>query len=169
MGRVPLTAIKLTQNWILGARIGSGGFGQVFAAENEDGLKAAVKLVPKAPGADRELLFVDLKGVRGIVPVIDSGEHGDRWVLVMPRADQSLRQHLMGAAEWIETAFMVSPTVPKTTVMRPFMADPGVEAAKALWAGMAEFQLAWPIERVDAGAFIDRWADWLADAAQGRL
>ncbi|MGY3498015.1 serine/threonine-protein kinase [Bradyrhizobium sp. USDA 4502] len=99
-----MTAIKLTQNWILGARIGSGGFGQVFAAENEDGLKAAVKLVPKAPGADRELLFVDLKGVRGIVPVIDSGEHDDHWVLVMPRADESLRQHLMGAAGPIQPA-----------------------------------------------------------------
>jgi hypothetical protein len=473
-GLVPLTAIKLTQNWIVGARIGAGGFGQVFAAENEDGFKAAVKLVPKAPGADRELLFVDLKGVRGIVPVIDSGEHGDYWVLVMPLADESLRQHLTSAAgaippvdatvilidltsalaeldgkvvhrdlkpenvlyldgmwrlsdfgisryaeattapdtqkhslsapyaaperwraeratgaadvyalgvmafemlrgsrpfvgpkfedfreqhlhaeppvldagtaalkaivtetlfkapgarpspanllarlkrsqqqrsgglaklseahlgevakrseserlqsaarsaaeqrddlfrgasalldglygelseaileaaptakrgktgkrngitisigaaqlelvpiaktppspwdweapvfdvvanagiilrtprdrynfegrshslwycdafeagrfEWIETAFMVSPMVAKTTVMRPFMADPGVEAAKALWVGMAEYQLAWPIERVDADAFIDRWAGWLADAAQGRL
>ena len=65
-----MTAIKLAQNWILGARIGAGGFGRVFAAENEDGLKAAVKLVPKAPGADRELLFVDLKDVRGIVRML---------------------------------------------------------------------------------------------------
>ncbi len=59
--------------------------------------------------------------------------------------------------------------VPKMTLMRPFMADPGVEAAKALWVGVSEFQLAWPIEPVDADVFIDRWAHWLADAAQGRL
>ena len=34
---------------------------------------------------------------------------------------------------------------------------------------MAEFQLAWPIEPVDTDALIERWASWLADAAQGRL
>jgi serine/threonine-protein kinase len=93
-----LKIIKLKQDWTVGARIGIGGFGQVFAAENKDGLKAAVKLVPKAPGASRELLFVDLKDVHGIVPIIDSGEDGDHWVLVMPRADMSLRQHLTDAA-----------------------------------------------------------------------
>jgi serine/threonine protein kinase len=52
------------------------------------------KLVPKAPGAKRELLFVDLIGIRNVVPVIDSGETNDAWVIVMPRAEQSLRQHL---------------------------------------------------------------------------
>jgi eukaryotic-like serine/threonine-protein kinase len=93
-----LKIIKLKQEWTVGPRIGSGGFGQVFAAENKDGLKAAVKLVPKAPGASRELLFVDLKDVRGVVPIIDSGEDGDHWVLVMPRADTSLRTHLISAA-----------------------------------------------------------------------
>jgi serine/threonine protein kinase len=92
-----LKTIKLKQEWNVGARIGSGGFGQVFAAENHDGLKAAVKLVPKAPGANRELLFVDLKDVRGVVPIIDNGEDDDHWVLVMPRADTSLRQHLAKA------------------------------------------------------------------------
>ena len=97
-GGTPLKIVKLKQEWTVGARIGSGGFGQVFAAENKDGLKAAVKLVPKAPGANRELLFVDLKDIRGVVPIIDSGEDGNHWVLVMPRADKSLRQHLTSAA-----------------------------------------------------------------------
>jgi eukaryotic-like serine/threonine-protein kinase len=64
---------------------------------------------------------------------------------------------------------MVSPLMGRNTTMRPFMADPGIEAAKALWAGMAEFQLAWPMEPVESEAFIERWAGWLADAAQGRL
>ncbi|NUU41844.1 serine/threonine-protein kinase [Tardiphaga robiniae] len=74
-----------------------------------------------------------------------------------------------GVFEWVETAFMVSPLSSRSTTMRPFMADPGIEAAKALWNGMAEFQLAWPLERLDPDAFIDRWANWLGDAAQGRL
>ena len=59
-----------------------------------NGFRAVVKLVPKAPGADRELLFVKLDGVRGVVPIIDSGEHDNAWALVMPRAEESLRDHV---------------------------------------------------------------------------
>ncbi|WP_441232755.1 serine/threonine-protein kinase [Bradyrhizobium sp. 1200_D9_N1_1] len=99
-----MTTIRLKHDWVLGDRLGAGGFGQVFAAENQDGLKAAVKLVPKVPGASRELLFVDLKGARGIVPVIDSGEQDEHWVLVMPRASKSLREHLASAKGPLSTA-----------------------------------------------------------------
>lgn len=86
--------LALNEEWAVGARIGGGGFGAVFEAENTFGEKAAVKLVPKAPGTEREMLFTDLDGVRNVVPVIDSGEHEDQWVLVMPRAEKSLRDHL---------------------------------------------------------------------------
>jgi hypothetical protein len=55
---------------------------------------AVAKLVPKAPGGERELLFVDVVGMRNVVPVIDSGETDDCWVLVMPRATKSLREHI---------------------------------------------------------------------------
>ena len=54
-----------------------------------------VKLIPKAPGAQRELLFEDLNDVPNVVPIIDKGEWKDYWVLVMPKADQSLRDHLV--------------------------------------------------------------------------
>ena len=60
----------------------------------DDGTIGVVKLVPKDPGADRELLFEELSGVPNIVPIIDIGELADSWVLVMPRADRSLRGHL---------------------------------------------------------------------------
>jgi serine/threonine-protein kinase len=86
--------LALNKEWAVGARIGGGGFGAVFEAESTDGEKAAVKLVPKAPGTEREMLFTNLDGVRNVVPVIDSGEHEDQWVLVMPRAEKSLRDHL---------------------------------------------------------------------------
>ncbi|MGQ5228619.1 serine/threonine-protein kinase [Streptomyces sp. yara] len=86
--------LALNKEWAVGARIGGGGFGAVFEAEDTAGEKAAVKLVPKAPGTEREMLFIDLDGVRNVVPVIDSGEHEDQWVLVMPRAEKSLRDHL---------------------------------------------------------------------------
>lgn len=86
--------IKLRDEWKVGDRIGGGGFGQVHAAVSAHGAKVALKLVPKAPGAQRELLFVDLAGARNVVPVIDSGETDDHWVMVMPMADSSLRQRL---------------------------------------------------------------------------
>ncbi|MFE2500177.1 serine/threonine-protein kinase [Streptomyces scopuliridis] len=86
--------LTLNKEWAVGAPIGDGGFGAVFEAENTAGEKAAVKLVPKAPGTEREMLFTDLDGVRNVVPVVDSGEHEDQWVLVMPRAEKSLRDHL---------------------------------------------------------------------------
>lgn len=87
--------IELKQRWTLGAQLGSGGFGRVFEAENKNGdIKAAIKLIPKEPGADRELLFEDLSGVRNIVPIIESGEYENQWVLVMPIAEKSLRDYL---------------------------------------------------------------------------
>ena len=51
------------------------------------GIKAALKLVPNAPSAERELLFVDLADARNVVPVIDRGEADDNWVIVMPIPD----------------------------------------------------------------------------------
>ena len=87
--------IELERRWILNAKIGDGGFGEVFEASSVDFDRVAVaKLVPKENGAQRELLFVELKGVRNVIPILDSGETNGRYVLIMPRADKSLRQHL---------------------------------------------------------------------------
>ena len=80
--------------WRLGADVGSGGFGLVVEAASDGLGQCVAKLVPKDPGAGRELLFVDLEGVRNVVPVVDSGEAGDHWILVMPRAERSLRDRL---------------------------------------------------------------------------
>lgn len=88
--------LKLQKTWRLGPQIGGGGFGRVYEAE-ADGIAAAAKFVPKAPGADREMLFAELADVRNVVPVIDSGETDDDWVLVMPRADRSLRDQMNSA------------------------------------------------------------------------
>ena len=46
-------------------------------------------------GGERELLFVDSSGKPNVLPILDSGEWEDSWVLVMPRAERSLRQHLV--------------------------------------------------------------------------
>lgn len=84
--------------WTLGERIGDGGFGHVYAAKSAEVESAVAKLVPKLPGAERELLFADdLTGVRNVVPIIDRGETEDAWVLVMPRAERSLRNELVKA------------------------------------------------------------------------
>lgn len=85
--------VRLNNLWTIGVEIGSGGFGKVHVA-TANGDECVAKFVPKDPGADRELLFVDLPESPYIVPIIDSGEYDHYWVLVMPRADRSLRQHL---------------------------------------------------------------------------
>ncbi len=89
--------LRFAKDWEVGARIGVGGFGQVYEASSPGEPACVVKLVPKAPGAERELLFVQLHDVRNVVPVIDSGEAEGHWALVMPRADMSLRQRLADA------------------------------------------------------------------------
>lgn len=85
--------LELSTTWSVGDQLDKGGFGRVY--ELTGGNQPAVaKFVPKAPGSDRELLFVDLEGARNVVPIIDAGDYQDSWVLVMPRADKSLRKHL---------------------------------------------------------------------------
>ena len=92
-----MPSIKLTREWELGARFATGGFGRVHEATADDGSPAAIKLIPKVPGAARELLFEELSGYANVVPILDSGEWKTFYVIVMPRADKSLRQHLTEA------------------------------------------------------------------------
>jgi serine/threonine protein kinase len=96
------------QEWLVSEQLGGGGFGRVYGAKSAAGGTAALKLVPKAPGAERELLFENLAGARNVVPIIDRGETEDSWVLVMPRAQKSLRQHLAEAARRLESADAVA-------------------------------------------------------------
>lgn len=78
--------IQLQLKWQLQGQIGEGGFARVFLGQSRNGESAVVKLVPKAPGLQRELLFEQLNGVPNIVPIIESGEwDDDHWALVMPQ------------------------------------------------------------------------------------
>lgn len=99
--------VSLDRRWVVGAAINSGGFGEIFHATGEDGTAAAIKFVPKEPGADREQLFVDLPGVRNVVPVIDQGEHDNHWVLVMPLASGTLADRIRQGALPIDEAVEV--------------------------------------------------------------
>ena len=91
-----MTDITLERaSWKLGDPLadGAGGFGRVYRGIAADGSVVAIKLVPKDPGASRELLF-DIPEAEGIVPVLDRGEWGDHYVIVMPMAKESLRHFL---------------------------------------------------------------------------
>lgn len=95
--------LHLTADWRVGSEIGRGGFGRVHELEDGPHLPAVAKFIPKQPGADRELLFVDLPPlVRNVVPVIDAGEHEGSWVIVMPQAELSLRDHLEGSGKVLD-------------------------------------------------------------------
>ena len=90
--------ISLRQPWTLGKRIGDpSGFGAVYLATAADGTVGVIKLIPKRPGAGRELLFEELAGVPNVIPIIDSGETRDAWVIAMPHAERSLRVELADA------------------------------------------------------------------------
>src|SRR3990172_502155 len=89
-----MATVVLKRTWQVGEPLAIGGFGRVLEAEADDGSAAVVKLVPKAPGASRELLFEELSGLPNIVPILDSGEWNDYYVLVMPLAEKSLRRHI---------------------------------------------------------------------------
>ena len=86
--------ISLSRRWQVLEPFASGGFGEIFAALSDDDSPAVVKLVPKDSGAKRELLFEPISGLPNVIPILDSGEVNDHYALVMPRADQSLRQFL---------------------------------------------------------------------------
>ena len=86
--------IKLEQEWRLGKLLAAGGFAKVYMAMSKSDAPAVVKLIPKTPGAQRELLLENLNSVPNVVPVLESGEWDGYWVLVMPRAEKSLRAHL---------------------------------------------------------------------------
>ncbi len=96
------SSIQLRRLWWLGSQLASGGFGRVYEAAADDGSAAVVKLIPKAPGARRELFFEKLSGSPNIVPILDSGEWENYYVLVMPRAEKSLRRHLEEAGGRLE-------------------------------------------------------------------
>ncbi len=106
--------IKLESGtWTRGGPLvdGEGGFGRVYEVRAADGSSAVAKFVPKAPGAERELLIGDsLRAAefRNVVPVIDRGEHEDSWVLVMPRAVHSLAQRLADAKAPLNLSEVVS-------------------------------------------------------------
>lgn len=73
---------------------GLGGFGTVYVVASQQGHEAVAKLVAKDVGAERELLIgesIRAARFRNVMPVLDQGEYGDSWVLVMPRAQASLK------------------------------------------------------------------------------
>jgi serine/threonine-protein kinase len=78
-----------------------------------------------------------------------------------------------GRYQWYETSFMAMPLIQSAQrTVDPFTLDPGIESAKAIWNGLAEYQAAWPFTALDPGDltnFIDRWAQWLAAGATGNL
>ena len=86
--------IKLEREWVCGKQIGSGGFGKVFEARTDDCQSAVAKFVDKTEGAQRDLLVVNLDDARNTIPILEHGEIQDYFVLIMPRAEKSLRQYL---------------------------------------------------------------------------
>jgi serine/threonine protein kinase len=75
--------------WKLGEPLGRGGYGEVYCGHRGEEL-AAIKFVPKSTGVPREVLLEIPKDARNVVPITDTGEDGDNWIIAMPLADDSL-------------------------------------------------------------------------------
>lgn len=91
--------------WRIGARLGQGGFGTVYAAEPIDGAPgppAAIKLIPAVDSAMRPRLVRELSALRavdhpGVVKLLDEGPHGPGHYIVMARLPTiSFPGHAMG-------------------------------------------------------------------------
>jgi hypothetical protein len=115
-------------------------------------------------------------------PAIDLVSHATITIVFPPdRFGYEGRSHSLwycdakqeGDYGWFETAFMHTPmTHRQSHGQDPFALSPGNASAKALWSGMAEYQVAWPFTRLVVGELdelVDRWLGWFAAAAQGAL
>lgn len=137
--------------WQIGEALAAdpGGFGAVRRASGASCADAVAKFVPKAPGADRELLIGrDLRGLSDevVIPVIDVGETADSFVLVMPRAEMSLQQRLaepMGLEECVAVLAQVATAL---TQVAPHVVHRDLKPANVLlWKGrwrLADFGIA---------------------------
>jgi serine/threonine-protein kinase len=73
--------------------------------------------------------------------------------------------------QWFEVAFMTSPLIASSRPFEPYALDPSA-AVGAISPGLTTEQTAWPFTPLVPDAlieFIDRWAGWLAKAAQHQL
>ncbi len=118
---------------------------------------------------DQSAVSFDVVAVSRIdlhLPATSNGYEGrshSLWFGDVQTADQYL---------WYETAFHLSPVLARVSSRDPFALDPGSDAALALSPAMHTHQVAWPFTPLqvdDLADFVDRWADWLAVAAEGSL
>ncbi|MCH8949870.1 MAG: protein kinase, partial [Chloroflexi bacterium] len=81
--------------------------------------------------------------------------------------------HEEGVYRWYELAFMIRPTIPRSSTLDPFAFPPtDKDAAQALTPVMDVLQVAWqpvPFDQGEEEQFIERWLSWFAAAADGSL
>ena len=103
-----MVTVKLEQHvWEVGDKLGAGGYGSVREAWRDGVERAVAKFVSIKPGAQRELLIGASTNLPHVVPVLDSGEYDGMYVLIMPRAEYSLRQYITDNALSLEEKFTI--------------------------------------------------------------
>ena len=80
-------------------KIGKGGFGKVYQGTDLSGkLKVAIKIVQIEDWPERERQIIEelckLSGYSNVIPVLDYGTQCDLFYLVMPIADQTLKDYI---------------------------------------------------------------------------
>lgn len=77
--------------WKIGELIGEGGAGRVYAATDPAGQRAAAKFVIGGNTSKREFEFSKLSNATHVMPILATGAHQGNLVILMPRAETSLR------------------------------------------------------------------------------
>ena len=57
--------------------------GDVYDFTSAEYTMVVAKLVPKAPTAEREVVFADPMDARNVIPLPDRGETSDYWVIAI--------------------------------------------------------------------------------------
>lgn len=68
--------------------------GCLYFGQSGAGVKGVIKVILSGPPAEQEILARRVKGIQNIVPIIDSGALNDYCIIVMPRAEKSLKEYL---------------------------------------------------------------------------
>ncbi|RLQ86424.1 serine/threonine protein kinase [Mycetocola zhadangensis] len=142
--------------WDSGKSIGSGGFGEVYAAYGPGTDQLAAKVVPKAEGATREQLIAqDAPSSPHVVPILRVEETPDSFVLYMPRADYSLRQKINAGVSAGEAIAILTDLAEALNVIAPVVVHRDIKPENVLflngtWA-LCDFGIARYADAATAG------------------
>jgi eukaryotic-like serine/threonine-protein kinase len=165
------TQFHLSQVWTVIGRIGDRpGMSEVYEVVG-DGVHAVVKKIKRLPGAERELLVLDVGDCPNVIPFDEVVETDSEILIRMPKADKSLNQHLEEAGERLPETEVVAILSDLATALEctgKLVVHRDIKPQNALYLNgnwcLADFGLARYVEASTAKITFKEWgtAEWIA-------